>query len=210
MADEYTFTGKTGKVEGKPDDVDLDHDSPHHTLGKGPLQAASGVHKHTVSEITDMPSSGLPHDHSGVYSLVSHTHPAVTNADTVDNMHFNWDDRGVMSTYLWGVNNYGDSYLVYIGRFDARFAAASHAHSYAAVNHGAHPVLNMGTSVVTTDGAGQVWLTHSSGGSGLPLVSNGDWPAHNRAPHIGAWNGASFRIDNLNTFQLFRANWIVN
>jgi hypothetical protein len=52
------FTGKQGepKVE-KIVDTDLNHDSPHHTLGRGPLQAAPGVHKHTISDVTDLQAS---------------------------------------------------------------------------------------------------------------------------------------------------------
>lgn len=81
----------------------------------------------------------------------------------------------------------------------------------AAASHGSHAVYAGGSYVGTTDGAGQMWITWGGGApsGGIPLVSNGDWPAHSRAPHIGTWNGASFRIDNLNAGQAFRANWIV-
>jgi hypothetical protein len=117
MADnQYTFTGSAGPEEPKPKDVDLDHDSPHHTLGRGPLQAAPGVHTHTVSEIPDMPVGAPPHTHTE-YSLTGHTHPAVTNADTVDGQHLNWRDDGNISTYLWGVTNSGDTYLINATRF---------------------------------------------------------------------------------------------
>jgi hypothetical protein len=36
-----------------PSDVDLSWDTPHHTLGRGPTQAAPGVHTHKLAEITD-------------------------------------------------------------------------------------------------------------------------------------------------------------
>lgn len=117
MADNrYTFSGDKGPVEGKPTDTDLDHDSPHHTLGRGPLQAAPGVHTHSVKEIPDMPEGAPPHTHTE-YSVTSHTHPAVANADTVDGQHFNWRDDGNISTYLWGVTNSGDTYLINAARF---------------------------------------------------------------------------------------------
>lgn len=33
-------------------DTDLTHDSPHHTIGRGPTQAAAGNHKHVGEDIT--------------------------------------------------------------------------------------------------------------------------------------------------------------
>lgn len=56
----YTFTGKPGNAEPTPKDTDLSHDSPHHTLGKGPLNASAGNHTHTANEV----------------GLAAHTHPS--------------------------------------------------------------------------------------------------------------------------------------
>jgi hypothetical protein len=202
MADnKYTFTGGTGPEEPKPKDTDLDHDSPHHTLGKGPLQAASGVHKHTIADVTDMPSDGLPHTHTE-YSPTGHTHSAPTNVDTVDNMHFNWNDRGTWPTYFWVVDNYGDSYLAWSGRLDERFASVGHGHT----------IPRMGTTVTTSDGNGGCLISPGAwGGAGVPVIVNGDYPAHQRAPHIAGWSAAGgwISITNLNTNQVVRINWVV-
>jgi hypothetical protein len=78
----------------------------------------------------------------------------------------------------------------------------------AAASHGYHPVRHGTTIVVTTDAAGGFGYTHWGGGSGTPLVSNGDFGAHARAPHIHSWDANTFWVTNLNANQAFRANWI--
>jgi hypothetical protein len=154
MADskEYTFSGQAGPAEPKPKDTDLDHDSPHHTLGRGPLQAAPGVHTHSASEIPDLPTGAAPHthDYSTTYAAYAHTHPAVTNSDTVDNQHFNWDNREVVPYYFWGITNYGDGYLTRT----AYFAAWNHTHDYAASGHAHGQTVRGGTYPGLTLAAG--------------------------------------------------------
>lgn len=67
-------------------DLDVSAQSPHHTLGKGPSQAASGDHKHNVKDIEgyEAPAGVSDHDllsNRGLnnahpqYSLANHTHP---------------------------------------------------------------------------------------------------------------------------------------
>lgn len=141
MASEDPFKSEVD-LEKHMGDTDLSWDSKHHTLGKGATQAATGNHKHSVKEITDLAEgtshdhtgtyapaihvhSGSEHSHSGVYAdaahghdyaATGHGHTQVGNSDTVDGQHFNWDDRGHVPTYLWGVSGYGDSFLVWTGR----------------------------------------------------------------------------------------------
>lgn len=260
---QYTFTGGSGPEEPKPKDVDLDHDSPHHTLGRGPLQAAPGVHAHVVADVSDMPSSGLPHTHTE-YSVTAHTHAAQTNADTVDNQHLNWRDDDNVSTYLWGVTNSGDTYLIkaskfrkddslkltvnspqglvlhspgvsvasiasfnYSGQYGIRFIADWQGDSgalaplqigspidgnsaarvdWVGANYNNSPIYYSGSAVVVTNIAGSVYF--GTTGAGVPLVVNGDYNAHPRAPHILSWDSGGISVGNLNASAAVRLNWI--
>lgn len=72
----------------------------------------------------------------------------------------------------------------------------------AAASHGTHIGAAV-TVVVTTDGAGNVSFNY---GSGTPVVSNGDWNAMQRAPHIGGWGGGVVTVMNLNANAICRLN----
>jgi len=43
------------KIQHQVTDTDLNWSSPHHTIGKGPTQAAAGKHRHTYDEIDEPP-----------------------------------------------------------------------------------------------------------------------------------------------------------
>lgn len=63
----YTFTGGDERQPEQPKDVDLTHDSPHHTLGRGHTQAAPGNHTHKYTDLVDLPSTPLDHNHDAQY-----------------------------------------------------------------------------------------------------------------------------------------------
>lgn len=72
----------------------------------------------------------------------------------------------------------------------------------AAASHGTH-VSAAATVVVVTDGNGNVAFGY---GSGTPVVSNGDWGAMQRAPHIASWGGGVVTVANLNPSAVCRLN----
>ena len=64
----YTFTASNKTDHEK--DVDIDHNSLHHTIGRGPMQVAAGDHKHGVGDI-----SGAVLDHGALSGLSDDDHP---------------------------------------------------------------------------------------------------------------------------------------
>ena len=60
-------------------DTDTDYQAIHHTLGKGPLQAAPGNHNHDgdysdSSHNHDLNYSDIAHNHDADYADIAHTH----------------------------------------------------------------------------------------------------------------------------------------
>jgi len=45
-----------------------------------------------------------------------------SNADTIDGHHFNWDGKGGQPTWLWGANEYGNSYVYNPANFSVNYA----------------------------------------------------------------------------------------
>jgi hypothetical protein len=69
----YTFTAQ-GEISAHDKDVDIDASSKHHTLGRGPTQAAPGDHEHLAGDIV-----GLTLDHGGLEGLGDDDHPQYLN-----------------------------------------------------------------------------------------------------------------------------------
>lgn len=146
-SNEYSFSGDpTKRTEADPEDIDLTHDSPHHTIGLGPLQAAAGNHNHgdKYLEPTDIVAGsnitihvdangkvtingatpGQPiSDHGGLSGLADDDHPHYLNQARAD---------GRYSQTSHGHSGY---------------AATGHGHDYAATNHGNHPSTPNGVGI---------------------------------------------------------------
>lgn len=159
--DAYTFSGKTGAEEPKPKDTDLDHTSPHHTLGKGPLQAASGNHTHSASEV------GLP----------VHTHPA----DDINSGMFPTDrlgtgvantDKFLRGDSTWQIPPTGSAVTpasvappavgaASVVGVDTDYAREDHTHAGAALSH-SHGYGDLPGDIATDGEVSSAVSTHTS------------------------------------------------
>ncbi len=81
-----------------------------------------------------------------------------SNADTIDGHHFHWDGKGGQPTWLWGANDYGNSYVYNPSNFSVNYANSAGTANYAHyLNTVAGNEIRIHNATGLTNG-GSLWL----------------------------------------------------
>lgn len=218
----YNFTGQGGD-RAHEQNVDIDADSPHHTLGKGRTQAAAGNHTHDASEISGLAKPGDPiTDHQQLgnrnatdahpqYSKTDHSHAIITDHQNLSGLevdsHAAYPTKtGGRASGTWPINVTGN----------AGSANSANSAGNAGTVNGLKVSWGVSVEWTLAGGAagGNFVLNHNLGKTPAMIVANAidDNGSQSIAVAITSWNASTVtcgaRNLNANTAETFRIGCI--